>query len=149
MSLVYAAIGGALIGISATIMLLFIGRIVGISGILTQAVLGVGRSVKDISQAGSEISAEVWRILFLVGMVVGAWLAHAVFGAPMPTAEDKGYVLAIAAGLIVGVGTGFGSGCTSGHGICGLSRFSIRSLAATLVFMASGILTVLIVRHFL
>lgn len=149
MSLVYAAIGGALIGISATIMLLFIGRIVGISGIFTQAVLSVGRGVKNLSTAKSEFSAEIWRVLFLAGMVLGAWLAHKVFGAPLPTAEDQGYVLAIIAGLIVGVGTGFGSGCTSGHGICGLSRFSMRSLVATLVFMASAMLTVLISRHFL
>ncbi len=125
--------GGILIGISAALFILFNGRIAGISGILG----GLLHPVKNDL---------LWRIAFLAGLIV----APVVFGmlAPLPAVQvDAGAVTLIAAGLLVGIGTRYGSGCTSGHGVCGLSRGSLRSLAATLAFMLAGFLTVFVVRH--
>lgn len=125
--------GGALIGLAAALLLLFSGRIAGISGILG----GLLRPVKgDI----------LWRSAFVVGMVAApmAWQ----LGANLPAIEiDSDYPLLITAGLIVGISTRYGSGCTSGHGVCGISRLSPRSIAATLAFMGSGFITVYITRH--
>lgn len=127
--------GGILIGVSALLMLAVLGRITGISGILWNGLQTV--SAEGIFN---------WRLCFIVGMVLGPLLAHA-FGAPLPAPSDAGPAMAIAAGLLVGFGTHRGSGCTSGHGICGLGRLSVRSLSATLMFMATGIATVFVLRH--
>ena len=127
--------GGLLVGLAAAIFLLANGRIAGISGI-------VGGLIKPVK---GDIS---WRAAFVLGMVATPTL-WALF-APLPALQiDAGYGLLIVAGLLVGVSTRYGSGCTSGHGICGISRLSLRSISATLTFMGTGILTVYIVRHVL
>ena len=127
--------GGLLIGLAAAMFLLFNGRIAGISGMVG----GLLRPVRgDI----------FWRIAFVMGLV----LAPIVFSliAPLPAVSvDADNTLLIIAGLLVGIGTRYGSGCTSGHGICGLSRLSPRSLVATAAFMLAGFITVLVVRHLL
>lgn len=138
-----AIIGGGLIGIASALMLLFLGRITGISGILLQSMVAVGQRLSE----KAPLESERWRFTFLIGMLIGAWFAHAVFGASLPTAVNQGYVLAGVAGLVVGVGTSLGSGCTSGHGVCGISRLSMRSVVATGVFMASAMITVFVFRH--
>ena len=128
-----ALIGGAIIGAAATLLMLFNGRIAGISGILG----GLLRPVR----------AEVpWRLAFIAGMLV-APLFYIAFTALPPIVIDAGYPMLIAAGLAVGVGTRYGGGCTSGHGVCGLSRRSPRSIVATLAFMAAGFVTVFVIRH--
>jgi uncharacterized protein len=128
--------GGVLIGLAAAAFILFNGRILGISGIVG----GLLRATPGDTG---------WRIAFLLGMLAApvtfALLAPA---ASMPAARiEAGYGAMIAAGLLVGFGTLYGSGCTSGHGVCGLSRLSPRSLVATLVFMATGFVTVFLIRH--
>jgi uncharacterized membrane protein YedE/YeeE len=125
--------GGLLIGLATTVLLLFNGKIAGISGIAG----GLFRPVKgDIK----------WRIAFILGLVL-APLAFSLL-APLPQAQiDADSSLLITAGLLVGLGTRYGSGCTSGHGVCGLSRLSPRSLVATAIFMGAGVITVFIVRH--
>ena len=127
--------GGLMIGAASVLLLLLLGRIAGISGIVWAAVSG---------QADN-----AWRWLFLLGMPLGAFAYHLVSGAPAPAASQLGPWYALAGGLLVGFGTRLGSGCTSGHGVCGLGRLSLRSLAATLTFMGVGILTVYILRHIL
>ncbi len=125
--------GGALIGLAASLFVLFNGRIAGISGILG----GLLQWPKGDS---------AWRLAFLLGLVA-APLAYGLF-APLPVARvDAGTATLLVAGLLVGLGTRYGSGCTSGHGVCGLSRLSPRSLVATLAFMGAGFVTVFIVRH--
>jgi uncharacterized membrane protein YedE/YeeE len=127
--------GGVLIGGAAVMLLLFNGKIAGISGILGGL---FKRSAGDWS----------WRLAFLAGLVV-APLVCALF-APLPAAQvDASYPVLIMAGLMVGIGSRYGAGCTSGHGVCGLSRRSPRSLVATAVFMAAGFVTVFVVRHLL
>lgn len=125
--------GGMLIGLSAAVFVLFNGRIAGISGILG----GLLEWPKgDIA----------WRVAFLAGLI-GAPL---VYGAVLTLPEvriDADFPTLIIAGLLVGVGTRYGSGCTSGHGVCGLSRMSPRSLVATVAFMLAGFATVFVVRH--
>lgn len=127
--------GGLLIGVAAAALILFNGRIAGISGILG----GLLHSARgDIG----------WRLAFLLGLAV-APLAYRVV-APLPVIEiDAGIVTLVASGLLVGLGTRYGAGCTSGHGVCGLSRRSPRSLAATASFMLAGFVTVYVVRHLL
>lgn len=127
--------GGLLIGLAAALFVLMNGRIAGISGIL-------GGLLKP---ARGDIS---WRIAFLAGLVA-APLLYAAFTRLPPVHIEAGYGLLVAAGLLVGLGTRYGSGCTSGHGVCGLSRRSPRSMAATAVFMAAGFATVFVVRHLL
>ncbi len=119
-----ALIGGSLIGLAASGLLLLNGRIAGISGIL-------GGVLKPVSGDWA------WRALFLLGLLAAPWLYTAFFGVVEMESPRPMWAL-IVAGLLVGYGTRLGSGCTSGHGVCGLSRLSIRSLAATLVFMAVG-----------
>ena len=125
--------GGMLIGLSAAVFVLFNGRIAGISGILG----GLLEWPKgDVA----------WRVAFLAGLI-GAPL---VYGAVLTLPEvrmDADFPTLIIAGLLVGVGTRYGSGCTSGHGVCGLSRVSPRSLVATVAFMLAGFATVFVVRH--
>lgn len=128
-----ALAGGLLIGLAAAAFVLVNGRIAGISGILG----GLLRPVPgDVA----------WRIAFLAGLVA-APLAYAVV-APLPAVRiDAGAGTLAAAGLLVGLGTRYGSGCTSGHGVCGLARLSPRSLVATVSFMAAGFATVFVLRH--
>lgn len=127
--------GGLLIGIAVTMFALLNGRIAGISGVLG----GLFRP------ASGDIG---WRLAFIGGLV-GAPLFYQLL-APLPVIEvDVGTATLIVAGLLVGIGTRYGSGCTSGHGVCGLSRLSPRSLVATLAFMFAGFVTVFIVRHFI
>ncbi|CAI8202236.1 MAG: Uncharacterised protein [Marinobacterium sp. xm-d-530] len=131
-----ALIGGALIGLSAAVLLLFKGRIAGISGIAGGVILPEKGDIP-------------WRILFLVGLVLGG-LLYQLLGIS-PSVENiqpvTGKIGLIAAGLLVGIGSALGTGCTSGHGICGLARRSFRSLIATLTFMLTAMITVFIVRH--
>lgn len=139
----YGLAGGVLIGLSAVWLMATLGRIAGISGILSA--LALERPKGDTA----------WRLTFLLGLISGPLLLMAlggagnVAGAPGTVIGDPvgGVGLMLIAGLLVGVGTGIGSGCTSGHGVCGLSRLSPRSLAATLTFLATGIVTVYVVRH--
>ncbi|MBK1851981.1 MULTISPECIES: YeeE/YedE family protein [unclassified Marinobacter] len=130
-----ALIGGVLVGLAAASFLLLNGRIAGISGILGGLLTP---TVGDIS----------WRIAFLAGLI-GAPALWALVAQLPPIEINAGYPVLILAGLIVGVGTRYGSGCTSGHGVCGLSRLSPRSLVATLSFMFAGFATVFVIRHLL
>lgn len=127
--------GGLLIGTGIALFALLAGRVAGISGIVG----GLLRPTRG--ETG-------WRIAFLAGLA-GAPLVYALF-MPLPAVRvDAGVPVLLLAGLLVGVGTRYGSGCTSGHGICGLSRRSPRSIAATAAFMAAGFLTVWLLRHVL
>lgn len=132
----YASLaGGVLIGLAAAMFLLLNGRIAGISGVLG----GLLRPAKgDVG----------WRVAFLVGMVGAPTVYALVASVPVPRI-DAGWAALVVAGLLVGVGTRYGSGCTSGHGVCGLSRLSLRSLVATGAFMVAGFVTVFVVRHVL
>jgi uncharacterized membrane protein YedE/YeeE len=129
-----AAIGGALIGLAAVLLMLFNGRIAGISGIAD----GLMNPRTD---------DRLWRLAFIVGLIA-APLAAALVGqaVPMPQMPASYAVIAVA-GLLVGFGTRLGNGCTSGHGICGIARLSPRSIVATLVFMAAAIVVVALMRH--
>jgi uncharacterized membrane protein YedE/YeeE len=126
-----AAIGGALIGLAATLLMLLTGRIAGISGILGDLL---------------ESSDRAWRLAFAAGLIA-APLVLALSGRTLADPAMPGSVIIAIAGLLVGIGTRLGSGCTSGHGICGISRLSPRSIAATMTFMAVAMLVVAIMRH--
>jgi uncharacterized membrane protein YedE/YeeE len=130
--MILAILGGALIGLSASLFWSLNGRVAGVSGVLAGAFKSTGEERRV-------------RILFLLGLV----LAGLLFGRlahPLAVPAQPLLLLALA-GLLVGVGTRLGGGCTSGHGVCGLSRLSLRSLVATLTFIAMGALAVLVVRH--
>ncbi|MFK5950836.1 MAG: YeeE/YedE family protein [Methylococcales bacterium] len=133
---VSALFGGALIGLSVTILLLFNGRMAGISGIMN----GLFYSPK---------SEYIWRFTFLCGLIIGAIIFK--FGAPDFFVARQGYPLWLVAlgGFLVGIGTRLGNGCTSGHGICGMANLSKRSIFATLTFMLTGMITVYIMKHVL
>jgi uncharacterized membrane protein YedE/YeeE len=129
-----AALGGALIGLSAVLLMLLNGRQAGISGIFGD--LFIFRR----SEFG-------WEIAFLAGLVAAPWLMHlAGFSLPHP-AMPASWGIILVGGLLVGFGTRWSGGCTSGHGVCGIARLSTRSIAATCVFMAAAIVTVAITRH--
>lgn len=129
-----ALAGGVLIGLSATLLLWLNGRVAGVSGILN----GV------LFPRTGEVA---WRAMFLAGLVAAAGLYMALVpGAPLPRADFPRAGL-IVAGLLVGFGTRMGNGCTSGHGVCGLGRLSMRSLAAVVTFMLTAIATTFVVRH--
>jgi uncharacterized protein len=128
-----AAIGGVVIGLAATLFVLVNGRVAGISGI-------VGGMLHP---RGGDFA---WRLAFVAGLLL-APLAYATVAALPSATIEAGHPVLIVAGLLVGIGTRFAGGCTSGHGVCGLSRLSPRSLVATLSFMAAGFLTVFAVRH--
>jgi hypothetical protein len=125
--------GGVLIGIAAAILILFNGKILGISGILGGL----------ISRQSGEFG---WRLCFVLGLVLAPLFLSTVTSLQPPRIGSS-YLVLIIAGLLVGFGTRLGSGCTSGHGICGLSRLSPRSLVATLLFMLAGFATVFVARH--
>ena len=129
-----AAIGGALIGLAAVLLMVFNGRIAGVSGIMDGLV-----------EPRSDDRA--WRAAFIAGLIA-APLAAALLGHAVPMPQMPGsYVTIAVAGLLVGFGTRLGSGCTSGHGICGIARLSPRSITATLVFMVTAIIVVALMRH--
>jgi len=130
-----ALAGGILLGLASAIFILVNGRLLGISGIVG------GLLRPKTGDAG-------WRISFVLGMLAAPLLYMLVAG-PVPATIDAGWGTVVLAGLLVGVGTRYGSGCTSGHGVCGLSRLSPRSLAATLSFMGAGFAIVFLVRHVL
>lgn len=138
---VASLIGGALIGLSAVLMMLAEGRIAGISGIASR----LFPPYADKSSA--ERSAFAGRLAFVAGLVAAPLLYAAVTGAAVVQTVSTNLALMVAAGLLVGFGSVWGSGCTSGHGVCGLARLSRRSLIATGVFMAAGFVTVFVVRH--
>ena len=128
-----ALAGGALIGLAAALFVLFNGRIAGISGLLGSLLMrgGEGRGEKALFLLGVLLAPLLWQVF-----------------AALPVIEFQGgWLSLLLAGLLVGVGTRYGAGCTSGHGVCGISRLSPRSLVATLAFMASGFATVYVLRH--
>jgi len=128
--------GGIILGVASALFILINGRVLGISGIL-------GGLLPP--KAGDTF----WRLAFLAGMFASPWVFNTLAPAEFITTPqiDADLVMLVIAGLLVGIGTRYGSGCTSGHGVCGLSRMSPRSLVATLSFMAAGFLTVYVVRH--
>ena len=128
-------LGGALIGLSAGLFILLNGRIAGISGLLGSLI-----------SKHSEGRAEKW--LFVAGLLVSPWVWSLAAELPETSFQASGYALVVA-GLLVGIGTRYGAGCTSGHGICGLSRLSLRSLVAVCCFMGSGFACVYAIRHLL
>lgn len=127
-SILMALAGGALIGLAASLMLIFNGRVTGISGIINGA---LGRVFGD----------GIWRVTFLLGLLLGGTLLGAFQPELFANTSGRSLGVVILAGLIVGFGTVMGSGCTSGHGVCGIARLSWRSLLATITFMVFGILT--------
>lgn len=129
-----AAIGGALIGLSAVLLMLFNGRIAGITGI------AAGLFDPAESDRG-------WRAAFIVGLIA-APLSAMLLGYAVPTPQmPSNMIVTAVAGLLVGFGTRLGNGCTSGHGVCGIARLSPRSIAATMIFMATAIIVVALMRH--
>ncbi len=128
-----STLGGILIGASAALALLGLGRIAGISGIFGGLLF-------------PRTGDTAWRVTFIAGLVVGGVIMQQ-WHPELFTATDRSLLGVGAAGLLVGVGTRMGSGCTSGHGVCGISRGAPRSLAATMTFMATGMLTVFLARH--
>ena len=131
-----ALLGGALIGLAATAMWWLLGRISGISGIIDNA----------LTASGLE---RMWRVAFIGGLLGAGAIAMFAFPTTVHFSMDAGYASSIVAGLLVGIGTNLAGGCTSGHGVCGVSRLSVRSLVGTGLFMASGFLTVFLARHVL
>jgi uncharacterized protein len=130
-----ALLGGLLIGLAAAMFVLLNGRIAGISGVIGGL----------LSPSRGDVA---WRIAFIGGLLA-APLVHALFADVARPRIDAGPLALVLAGLLVGVGTRYGAGCTSGHGVCGLSRLSPRSLVATPAFMAAGFVTVFVTRHLL
>ena len=129
-------VGGALIGLSAIVLMLTVGRIAGVCGIALNAIVA------------RDAAGRSWRLAFLLGLPLGALFVTAIglkdwSGTSFPATTP----MTVVAGFIVGVGSTLGSGCTSGHGICGLARFSMRSVIATVTFVATGAATVFIIRH--
>ena len=131
-----ALVGGLLIGCSAALLLVFTGRIAGISGILGGL----------LQPARGDVG---WRLAFLAGLLLAPLVYVAVRGAAPPVELDTSAGVLVAAGLLVGLGTRLGGGCTSGHGVCGIGRGSPRSIIATAIFMATAVLTVFVTRHVL
>jgi uncharacterized membrane protein YedE/YeeE len=127
-------IGGALIGLSTSMLLLFNGRIAGISGIFGGLLI---RRPGDVA----------WRAFFLAGLLAGGYVMSRVDPAAFPHAVLRSAPVIALAGFAVGFGTRLGNGCTSGHGVCGISRLSARSIVATLVFMAAGVIAVFVANH--
>ena len=126
--MINAIVGGTLIGIAAGWLMLSLGRVAGISGILTSA----------LSRTG-------WAVMFIAGLGVGGWLGAIVIGADIARAMPSNIGYLVAGGLLVGFGTRLGSGCTSGHGVCGVARLSTRSIVATVTFLVTGVLTATLV----
>lgn len=130
-----ALAGGVLIGVAAALFVLLNGRIAGISGI-------IGGLLKPVT------GDVAWRVAFIGGLLIAPLVYAQIADLPAPQI-DAGHGALVLAGLLVGIGTRYGSGCTSGHGVCGLSRLSPRSLVATAAFMTAGFVTVFLIRHVL
>ncbi len=128
-----ALVGGLLLGLASAVFILLNGRILGISSIVGDL---LRPTAGDIA----------WRLAFVLGLLVAPAL-YVLLEGPLTVTVDAGWGTVVVAGLLVGVGTRYSAGCTSGHGVCGLSRLSPRSLVATLVFMGAGFATVFVVRH--
>lgn len=131
--LLWPAIGGVMIGLASVLLLALLGRVMGVSSIYSRLLAWRG--------------SPVWRLAFVLGLLAGP-LLFLGFGHPVQVRIDAPLPLLAFAGLLVGVGTGLGNGCTSGHGICGISRLSPRSILATAIFVAVGMATVAAFRHF-
>ena len=133
-----ALTGGLVIGVATALYLLGSGRVAGIAGIVASPLRAL--------LSGRSLAPEAPRLLFISGLLLAPWLWRLL--APLPSMQvDVGWAAVIAAGLLVGVGVRMGNGCTSGHGVCGLSRFSLRSLVNVLSFMAAGVVMVTLLRH--
>lgn len=132
----HAVVGGLMIGLSALLMYSTLGRIAGVSGI----------TFGFLWQAGDRI----WRLAFLMGLVAGPWLLilAGIASAPKTTGSGAGLFLISASGLLVGIGTRLGNGCTSGHGVCGIARLSPRSMIAVAIFMGAGMIAATFIRPF-
>lgn len=130
---VSALIGGILIGLSAVLLMALNGRVAGISGILANTMIGAPGD-------------RAWRLLFIAGLIAGPLVIRLISGESLPFEITTNLILLISGGLLVGFGTRLGSGCTSGHGVCGLSRFSVRSLVAVITFIGVGMLAVALLR---
>jgi uncharacterized protein len=129
-----AAIGGALIGLAATMLMLLAGRVAGVGGIAA-GMLGLGTGDR------------AWRVAFVAGLILAPIAAMlAGYAVPMPQMPSS-WMLIIAAGALIGFGARLGSGCTSGHGVCGIARLSKRSIVATMIFMGTAVVTVALMRH--
>lgn len=135
LTLLDSIFGGLVLSIAALCMLFGIGKLSGISGIL-------------YNLKNSKSPSEHWRIVFTLGLVISPFFAH-FLGFSLPSSIDVSWPAIIIGGLLVGFGTRIGSGCTSGHGICGIGRLSMRSVVATITFMSTGIITVFIVNNLL
>ena len=131
-----STIGGMLIGLSAVLLMLSIGKIAGISGIASRLLPPVAEDYG-------------WRIAFVLGLIAAPVAVHLATGRIVEQTVSSNLALMAVAGLLVGFGSVLGSGCTSGHGVCGISRLSGRSIVATLTFMATAIVTVFVTRHIL
>ncbi len=131
---ILALLGGALIGLASVLLMMFTGRIAGISGILGGCLtLAIGD--------------KVWRLTFILGLILSP-IVSGLFGFPLPTPQlPASWVTIVIAGFLVGFGARLGGGCTSGHGVCGIARISTRSIAATAIFVATAIVVVAIMRH--
>lgn len=127
--------GGALIGLSAVLLMALHGRVMGATGILAGAITPMPRGERG------------WRLAVLAGMVTGPQVLLAITGRMPAIQVPVSMPMLVVGGLLVGLGVTFGSGCTSGHGVCGLARLSLRSLAATATFMAATLVTVFVIRH--
>ena len=134
-----ALVGGAFIGLSAIILMLTIGKVAGCSGILA------GIFNRD-NQSKTQLP---WRLCFILGLIVGPLITGSFTQFSIPTTYNLPLTITLVGALLVGIGAALGNGCTSGHGICGRGRLSKRSIVATLTFMATGFITVFVVRHLL
>ena len=130
-NLTYPILGGLLIGLTTSFYLITTGRVIGISGILAQLLFNKGRLLP---------------LLFIAGLILGGSAYGVLVQPSIPFPEMRSPLLLIISGLLVGYGTRLGGGCTSGHGVCGISRLSIRSIVATMVFMATSIITVAVTK---
>ena len=126
-------IGGTLIGVAISLLLLFNGKVLGVSGIISELIT-------------KPIDKNYWRLFFVIGLLVAPFIYS--FYKPMPLSTmTTNNVMVIVGGLLVGLGSRLGSGCTSGHGVCGIARLSIRSMIATITFISFGVLTVFLIQH--
>lgn len=133
--IIQSVIGGGLIGIAVSILLLFNGKVLGVSGILGELF-------------NHRFSQNYWRLFFIIGLLISPIICNTF--KPIPLTEmTSNNLLIIAGGLLVGFGSRFGSGCTSGHGVCGIARFSLRSLIATMTFILFGFMTVYVMQKML